>query len=165
LLEVMGPERAVEILDGDEIRQVLSSELGFSRKDRDTNVQRIAYVAQLLARHGVTVLVAAVSPYREAREAARAAIEAGGVRFVEVFVAAKLATLTERDPKGLYRRALAGEICNFTGISDPYEAPLNPEVMVQTDREDVAVSLKKILAVVLPSGLASAPAAPRALNG
>src|SRR5207248_2481887 len=112
-------QRPVELLDGDDIRTFLSAGLGFSRADRDTNVQRIAYVARLLARHGVLVLVAAISPYADSRARARALSEAAGHAFVEVFVHAPLETVVERDVKGLYQRARAGEIPSFTGISDP----------------------------------------------
>jgi adenylylsulfate kinase len=110
----------VEVLDGDEVRLNLCEGLGFSRADRDTNVARIGWVAGKLAHHGVAVLVAAISPYAEARERVRASVD----DFVEVFVDAPLATCAERDPKGLYARAMAGDIPNFTGVSDPYEPPL-----------------------------------------
>ena len=112
----------VELLDGDEVRTNLCQGLGFSREDRDTNIARIGYVAGKLAKHGVAVLVAAISPYREARDKVRVAVD----NFVEVHVAAPVATCAERDVKGLYARALSGEIANFTGVSDPYEPPLAP---------------------------------------
>lgn len=138
--------RAVEVLDGDEIRLYLSQGLGFSREDRDTNVHRIAYVARLLAKHGVLVLAAVISPYAATRaEIARLSREAGH-DFIEVFVNAPLATVADRDVKGLYKRALAGEIGNFTGVSDPYEAPTSPAVEVFTDRETLAESAAKVVA-------------------
>jgi len=132
----------VEILDGDVVRENLSQGLGFSREDRDTNIRRIAFVTKLLVRNGVVVIVAAISPYRAARDSARA--EIGG--FVEVHVDCPVPELTRRDTKGLYVRALAGELHGFTGISDPYEEPLAPEVVVHTDRESVDESVQKILA-------------------
>jgi adenylylsulfate kinase len=153
LLDVLAEARPAEILDGDQIRAVLCAELGFSRKDRDTNVGRIAFVARLLARQGVVVLVAAISPYREARAQARAAIEASGCPFIEVFVNASIDCLTRRDPKGLYKRALDGELPNFTGVSDPYEAPEAPDVVVQTDRESIAASAETILQALRARGL------------
>ena len=122
-----------EILDGDVVRANLSPELGFSRKDRDLNIRRIAFVSQLLVRNGVGVMVAAISPYREERDLARSII--GSDRFIEVFVDCPLEVCIERDVKGLYKRALAGEIKNFTGISDPYEPPLAPELVLATSPE------------------------------
>jgi adenylylsulfate kinase len=133
--------RRVEVLDGDEIRQHLSKGLGFSREDRDTNIARIAYVADLLTRNEVAVIVAAISPYRAAREAARQRIGA----YIEVYVACALEELQRRDVKGLYARAARGEIAHFTGISDPYEAPVAPEVIVATDQLDVAASVQLIV--------------------
>lgn len=150
----LGAGRRVEVLDGDEVRRFLSGGLGFSREDRDTNVQRIAYVARLLARHGVLAVVAAISPYAVTRDDARRRSEAEGHRFVEVYVNAPLATVIERDVKGLYRRALAGELAHFTGISDPYEPPTAPAVEVRTDREPPAASLERILAALVECGLA-----------
>ena len=114
----------VEVLDGDVIRQNLSQGLGFSKEDRDTNIRRIGFVCQLLTRNGVVAIASAISPYREVRDENRRRIG----RFVEVYVEAPLEVLMERDVKGLYKKALAGEIPNFTGISDPYEPPLNPEI-------------------------------------
>lgn len=125
-------ERRVELLDGDEVRRNLSSGLGFSKADRDANIRRIAYVARLLSRNGVVAITAAISPYREIRDEARADIR----NFVEVFVDCPLEICEQRDVKGLYARARAGEIAQFTGISDPYEPPLNPEVWLHTDREN-----------------------------
>jgi adenylyl-sulfate kinase len=135
----------VEVLDGDSVRQYLCSDLGFSEDDRRENIKRIAYVAQLLTRNGVVVLVAAISPYRNSREAARASIG----NFLEVFVNAPLPVCEARDPKGLYRRARAGALLKFTGIDDPYEAPDMPEVECHTDRESVAESAEKVIASVL----------------
>jgi adenylylsulfate kinase len=132
----------VEVLDGDEVRLRLTRGLGFAKEDRDENIRRISFVARLLARHGVAAITAAISPYRAAREEARREIG----RFVEVYVKCGLETCVGRDVKGLYRRARAGEITNFTGISDPYEEPLDPEVTVQTDRETAEESVGKILA-------------------
>ena len=132
----------VELLDGDEVRTNLCQDLGFSREDRDTNIARIGYVAGKLAKHGVAVLVAAISPYREARDRVRAGVD----NFVEVHVAAPLSTCAERDVKGLYAKALAGEIKNFTGVSDPYEPPLDPEIVLHTEAESVDDSVHQILA-------------------
>ncbi|MGH7932643.1 MAG: adenylyl-sulfate kinase, partial [Candidatus Binataceae bacterium] len=115
--------RRVEILDGDEVRTNLSKGLGFSKEDRDTNIRRIGYVCKLLARNGVVAISAAISPYRNVRDEIRAQHS----HFFEVFVKCPLETLVERDVKGLYKKALKGEIANFTGVSDPYEEPLTPE--------------------------------------
>jgi adenylylsulfate kinase len=132
----------VELLDGDEVRTNLGQGLGFSRADRDTNIARIGYVAGKLARHGVAVLVAAISPYREARDRVRASVD----NFVEVHVAAPVSTCAQRDVKGLYAKALAGEIKNFTGVSDPYEPPLDPEIVLHTESESVDESVHQLLA-------------------
>ena len=148
------PARSVEVLDGDEVRSFLSKGLGFSREDRDTNVQRIAYVARLLAKHGVLAVVAAISPYAATRDDVRRRSEAAGHRFVEVYVNAPLATVIERDVKGLYRRALAGELAHFTGVSDVYEPPAAPAVEVRTDLETPLESEAKILAALAALGLA-----------
>ena len=126
--KLVGAGKKVEVLDGDVVRTNLSKGLGFSREDRDTNIARIAFVAHLLARNGVHVLVAAISPFREARDAARRTIG----DFVEVHVAPPLDECIKRDVKGLYAKALAGEIAQFTGVSDPYEEPLSPEVRIDT---------------------------------
>ena len=131
----------VEILDGDEVRQNLSKGLGFSREDRDTNIRRIGYVAKLLARNGVVVITAAISPYRAVRDEVRREIGA----FVEVYVKASLDECVRRDTKGLYRRALAGEIPQFTGVSDPYEEPLRPELVIDTEREVVGESAARVI--------------------
>ncbi len=132
----------VEILDGDVVRTNLSKGLGFSKEDRDTNILRIGFVAHLLARNGVAVITAAISPYREVRDQNRALIG----DFIEVYAKCSIEELTRRDVKGLYEKALRGEIASFTGISDPYEEPLSPEVVVDTEQEDVEESLEKILA-------------------
>ncbi|HEU4583788.1 MAG TPA: adenylyl-sulfate kinase [Polyangiaceae bacterium] len=134
----------VELLDGDVVRTHLSRGLGFSREDRDTNVLRIAFVADLLARNGVTVIVAAVSPYAATREQARQQIG----RFIEVYVECPVDECERRDVKGMYRRARAGQMRFFTGVDDPYEAPERPEVIVRTNHDDVAASVQAILAAV-----------------
>jgi adenylyl-sulfate kinase len=131
----------VEVLDGDEVRQRLTKGLGFSKVDRDENIRRIAYVAKLLTRVGAVAIVAAVSPYREIRDEARAEIG----NFVEVSVRCSLEECMRRDVKGMYAKALGGEIPNFTGVSDPYEPPMRPEVTVETESEGVGESLAKIL--------------------
>lgn len=135
----------VEVLDGDEVRTNLSKGLGFSKEDRDANIRRIGYVARLLSRNGVGVIAAAISPYREIRDEVRASVEGDGARFVEVYVEASLDTLVARDVKGLYKKALAGEIKEFTGVSDPYEAPENPEVICETENETPQESAAKIV--------------------
>lgn len=132
----------VEVLDGDEVRQRLTRGLGFSKEDRDENIRRISYVAKLLSKSGVVAITAAISPYRAVRDEARKEIG----RFVEVYVKCPLEVCIARDLKGLYRRALAGEIPNFTGLSDPYEKPLNPELVVETDQEGPETSVRRILA-------------------
>ena len=144
----LGATRPVELLDGDELRLYVSAGLGFSRADRDTNVQRIAYIARLLARHGVLVFVAAISPYADTRDALRRASEAAGHPFLEIFVNAPLATVVERDVKGLYKRALAGEIAHFTGVSDPYEPPTAPALEVRTDRDALDACVAQVLATL-----------------
>ena len=133
----------LEVLDGDVVRTHLTKGLGFSRDDRDENVRRVGWVCELLTRHDVVAIAAVISPYRAVRDELRALIG----RFVEVFVDAPLEVLAERDVKGLYRKALAGEIENFTGVSDPYEPPLNPEVVCRTDgTETPAASAAKVIA-------------------
>ncbi len=134
----------VEQLDGDIVRTHLSKGLGFSKEDRDTNIRRIGFVAHLLSRNGVAVICSAISPYREIRDENRAMIG----DFVEVYVKCPIEVLAERDVKGLYKKALAGEIANFTGVSDPYEEPLKPEVVVETDKETVDESAAKIIATL-----------------
>src|SRR5450432_1547947 len=134
----------VEVLDGDVVRTNLSKGLGFSKEDRDENIRRIGFVCQLLSRNGVIAIAAAISPYRDVRDEVRARIP----NFVEVFVECPVEVLAERDVKGLYRRALAGEIAQFTGISDPYEPPLRPEVTVNSGQETAKESLEKIWAAL-----------------
>ncbi|MBZ0168034.1 adenylylsulfate kinase [Candidatus Methylomirabilis lanthanidiphila] len=131
----------VEILDGDEVRTRLTKGLGFSKADRDENIRRIAYVAKLLSRARAVAIVAAVSPYREIRDEARAEI----THFVEIHVDCPLEECIRRDVKGMYAKAMNGEIANFTGVSDPYEPPLRPDVTVKTGAEEVGESLAKIL--------------------
>lgn len=130
----------LEVLDGDEIRENLTKDLGFSKEDRDTNIRRIGFVAKLLARNGVIVLVPVISPYRSIREEMRANIS----DFVEVFVNAPLSVCEERDVKGLYKKVRAGQIKQFTGIDDPYEPPINPEIECRTDLEELSESVDKI---------------------
>ena len=132
----------VEVLDGDEVRQNLSKGLGFSKEDRDTNIKRIGWVAKVLTRNGVVTLAAAISPYREVRQWCREQIGS----FLEIHVHCPLEVCEKRDTKGLYARARAGEIKQFTGIDDPYESPENPEVVVNTAEESVEESSEKILA-------------------
>jgi len=146
----------VELLDGDEVRTNLSKGLGFSKEDRDTNIRRIGYVSRLLSRNGVGVITAAISPYREIRDEVRHLITHDGAQFIEVYVQCPLDVLIERDVKGLYKRALAGEIKEFTGVSDPYEEPLNPEVTVNTERESIEESASKIIAALESRGLLAA---------
>jgi adenylylsulfate kinase len=143
--------RQVETLDGDEVRENLSKGLGFSREDRETNVRRIGFVARLLARNRVVVLGAAISPYRQSRDDVKRAIESDGIRFLEVFVRCPLKTLIQRDVKGLYARALSGEVKHFTGISDPYEEPLSPDIIVDSSLESVTESTMRILTSILNS--------------
>jgi adenylylsulfate kinase len=132
----------VEVLDGDVIRTNLSKGLGFSKEDRDTNIRRIGFVCNLLTRNDVVAIAAAISPYREVRDEVRSQIAA----FVEVFVSCPIDVLAERDVKGLYKKALAGELKNFTGVGDPYEEPLTAEVVVRTDSETPDQSAARILA-------------------
>lgn len=141
-----------ELLDGDIVRTNLSQGLGFSREDRDTNVRRIGFVAELLSRNGVIVLVAAISPYRKTRDEVKQRI----ANFVEVHVDCPIEVLAARDVKGLYRKALAGEVGNFTGISDPYEPPVEPAVVVRSDQETVSESVDKIWRELERRGLVGA---------
>ena len=131
----------VEILDGDEVRTNLSKGLGFSKEDRDTNIRRIGYVCNLLARNGVIAISAAISPYRDVRDEVRGLHG----KFFEVYMKCSIEKLSERDVKGLYKKALAGEIKNFTGVSDPYEEPLKAELVLDSGAEKVEESLKKLL--------------------
>ena len=139
----------VEVLDGDEVRRNLSPGLGFSKEDRETHAKRVVYVARLLSRNGVGVIVALISPYRSFRKYAREQIEG----FVEVWVKCSLKTCVERDPKGLYKKALSGQITNLTGMQDPYEEPVNPEITVDTENETVDESVGRVLSKLEERGL------------
>lgn len=134
----------VESLDGDLVRQYLTKDLGFSREDRDENIRRIGFVAHLLTRNGIIVLVSAISPYRKVRDEVRDLIGS----FIEVYVNAPLEICEQRDVKGLYKKARLGEIKKFTGIDDPYERPLNPEVECKTDSESIVESTSKVLDIL-----------------
>ncbi|MBP7870267.1 MAG: adenylyl-sulfate kinase [Candidatus Saccharicenans sp.] len=138
----------VERLDGDVVRQSLCRDLGFSRHDRDENIRRVTFVAKLLTRNGVAVLTSFISPYREIREEARREIG----DFIEVYVKCPLEVCMSRDVKGMYQKAIKGEIKEFTGISDPYEEPLQPELVLQTDRETLEESARKVLAYLHQAG-------------
>jgi adenylylsulfate kinase len=159
--ELRARRARVEVLDGDVVRTHLSKGLGFSKEDRDTNIRRIAFVCHLLTRNGVAVISAAISPYREIRDEARRDI----THFVEVYVKCPLDELVRRDVKGLYARAIKGEIANFTGVSDPYEEPLHPEIVVETDQETVAESVARILAALEDRGYLAPAATPASVGG
>ena len=131
----------VERLDGDIVRKGLTSDLGFSKQDRDENIRRVTYLAAMLTRNGVVAITSFISPYRELREQARREIG----RFVEVYVRCPVEVCIQRDSKGMYKKALAGEISDFTGVSDPYEEPLNPELVVDSDKETVDNCAKEVL--------------------
>jgi adenylyl-sulfate kinase len=141
----------IEVLDGDVVRENLSKGLGFSKEDRDINIRRIGFVCELLARNGVIAMVAAISPYRAVREEIRSRI----ANFVEVYVECPLEVVAGRDVKGLYKKAIAGEIPQFTGVSDPYEPPLHPEVVVHSDRESPEESANRVWAKLEELGLIS----------
>jgi adenylylsulfate kinase len=143
----------LEVLDGDIVRENLSKGLGFSKEDRDTNIRRIAFVANLLSRNGVPVITAAISPYREIRDEAR---EMMNGRFIETYVKASVEACEERDVKGLYAKARSGEIKEFTGVSDPYEAPENPEITVDTEAQSPEESAKQIVEFLEGRGLLAA---------
>jgi adenylylsulfate kinase len=134
---------SVEVLDGDIVRTNLSKGLGFSREDRDTNVLRIGFVANLLTRNGVAVIVSAISPFKEVRDQVRREVGEG---FIEIFVDAPVEVCAERDVKGLYKKAYSGEIPQFTGVSDPYELPVNPEITLKTNEEEPADSARRVIA-------------------
>ena len=151
-LEARG--HVVEVLDGDVVRTHLSRGLGFSRADRDANIERIGWVASRLARAGAVVVVAAISPYAEARARARALTEAAGGTFLEVWVATPLAECERRDPKGLYRRARAGDLAGMTGVDDPYEVPVAPDITLDTAGETPAESAARLLVELARRGLA-----------
>lgn len=143
----------VEVLDGDEVRENLSKGLGFSKADRDINIRRIGFVARLLARHGVIAITAAISPYADTRDEVRTLAEQEGIPFVEVYAEADIEVLAERDVKGLYRQALAGQLAHFTGVSDPYEPPRHPDIVVRSDREPVDASVTRVLGWLAGRGL------------
>jgi adenylyl-sulfate kinase len=146
----------IEILDGDVIRENLSKGLGFSKEDRDTNIRRIAFVADLLSRNGVPVITAAISPYEALRGEAR---ELMGDRFIEVYVKASVETCAERDVKGLYQKAFAGEIKEFTGVSDPYEPPKGPEITLDTEAQEPEESAAQVIAYLEERELIPVPEA------
>jgi len=148
--EIAAQGRRVEILDGDEVRTNLSKGLGFSKEDRDTNIRRIGYVARLLSRNGVVAIAAAIAPYRGVRDEVRRSHEAP---FIEVFLDCALDELVHRDKKGLYARALGGDLQHFTGVSDPYEPPLSPEIHIHTDRETPEESRAAIVGWLERKGL------------
>ena len=135
----------VELLDGDELRTHFSAGLGFSKEDRSAHLKRVSYLCHMLSKHGVIVLASFVSPYRENREFARKVV---GDRFVEVFTDSPIESCMKRDVKGMYKKALAGEIKQFTGVSDPYEPPLNPDLVLKTDEEAPAASVAKLLGLL-----------------
>jgi adenylylsulfate kinase len=139
--ELLSQGVAVELLDGDAIRQTFSRDLGFSKQDRDENVRRVGFLAGLLARRGVVVLVALISPYRAARDEVRQEVEGASIQYLEVYVNAPLDVCRLRDPKGLYRQ----NIPSFTGVDDPYEPPLSPEVECRTDQETVETSMQRVI--------------------
>jgi len=143
----------VEVLDGDEVRKNLSPELGFTKQDRETHARRVVYIAKLLSRNDVVTLVALISPYREFRQYARETI---GKKFVEVWVKASPETCKERDPKGLYKKAQEGKITNLTGPQDPYEPPVNPELIIDTETEPPAKSSERVLNLLNQLGYVAA---------
>lgn len=138
----------IERLDGDIVRKNLSSDLGFTKQDRNENIKRVTFVAKLLTRNGVIVLATFVSPYIERRQKTREEI----IDFIEVYVKAPIEVCMERDVKGMYQKALAGEIKNFTGVDDPYEEPLDPELVLYTDKETIEESAQKVLNVMTKLG-------------
>ena len=140
--ELRARGRKVEVLDGDVVRTHLSKGLGFSKEDRDTNIRRIGWVCEVLSRNDVVAISAAISPYRAVRDEVR---ERHAGRFVEIFIDVPLEVAIQRDVKGLYKKALAGEIKGFTGVDDPYEPPLDPELVIHTDRETPEQSAGRIL--------------------
>ena len=157
IAEIVGPELEkrgllIEYLDGDVVRTHLSKGLGFSKEDRDTNIERIGWVASRFTRAGVVTLVSAISPYIETRAAARGMVEEFGP-FVEVFVDTSVEECARRDVKGLYAKAFSGEIKEFTGVSDPYEAPPTPDVPIRTEEESAAESAGRVLAELEARGL------------
>ncbi|MEU6391093.1 adenylyl-sulfate kinase [Streptomyces sp. NPDC046939] len=145
----------VEVLDGDEIREFLSAGLGFSREDRHTNVQRIGFLAELLARNGVLTLVPVIAPYADSREAVRKRHQAGGTAYLEVHVATPVEVCSERDVKGLYAKQAAGEISGLTGVDDPYEAPDSPDLRIESHQQSVQESAAALRALLTERGLAA----------
>jgi len=143
--------RYVEVLDGDEFRKGISRDLGLSKDDREEHARRVSFVARLLSRNGVICLVALISPYRKSREEAREVI--GKDKFVEVYVKASLAACEERDPKGLYKKARKGEITNMTGIQDPYEEPMSPDILVETEKMGPEQSARLIIDRLVDMGI------------
>ncbi len=139
--KLSGSISRIEVLDGDAMREHINKGLGFTKEDRLINIERNAYIAGLLSKHGILVIVPVIAPYKEARAKARSLSE----NFVEVFVKADIETVKERDVKGLYKKAIAGEIENFTGISDPYEEPENPEILINTDKLSIEDSVQNII--------------------
>jgi adenylylsulfate kinase len=159
IANIVGPEleergRTVEYLDGDVVRTHLSKGLGFSKEDRDTNIERIGWVASRLTRNGAAVLVSAISPYEETRRKARAMIEEFGP-FIEVYVEASVEECARRDVKGLYEKAFAGEIKEFTGVSDPYEEPVDPDLRIDTEGEEPRESAQRVLTYLQQRNLLS----------
>ncbi|MGW3243700.1 adenylyl-sulfate kinase [Streptomyces sp. NPDC001070] len=148
-----GDGHRVEVLDGDEIREFLSAGLGFSREDRHTNVQRIGFVAELLASHGVKVLVPVIAPYADSREAVRKRHDAQGTAYLEVHVATPVEVCSTRDVKGLYAKQAAGEISGLTGVDDPYEAPETPDLRIETQDHTVEDSAALLTALLVERGL------------
>ncbi|MCI3933741.1 adenylyl-sulfate kinase [Streptomyces sp. AN091965] len=145
--------RAVEVLDGDEIREFLSAGLGFSRADRDTNVQRIGFVAELLARNGVLALVPVIAPFADSREAVRKRHQAGGTAYLEVHVATPVEVCSVRDVKGLYAKQAAGELSGLTGVDDPYEEPESPDLRVESQDQTVRESAAAVLELLTQRGV------------
>ena len=145
--------RAVEVLDGDELRDALSPGLGFSRADRDTHVGRVGYLARMLARHGVVTLVPVIAPYAEPRAAIRSAHEREGVPYLEVYIATPVAECARRDVKGLYAKHAAGQIAALTGVDDPYEAPTDPDLHLDTTGTDVSAGVEAVLDLLQQRGL------------
>ncbi|WFB06884.1 adenylyl-sulfate kinase [Streptomyces sp. LX-29] len=149
-----GEGHRVEVLDGDEIRTFLSAGLGFSREDRDTNVQRIGFVAELLASNGVKTLVPVIAPYADSREAVRTRHQAAGTAYLEVHVATPVDVCSARDVKGLYAKQAAGEISGLTGVDDPYESPQAPDLRIESQHQTVAESADALHALLTERGLA-----------
>ena len=157
IADIVGPElekrgRTVEYLDGDVVRTHLSKGLGFSKEDRDTHIERVGWVASRLTRHGAAVVVSAISPYEQTRRKARAMVEEFG-SFVEIYVAASVEKCAERDVKGLYKKAFAGEIKEFTGVSDPYEEPSSPELVLNTEEGTPEESAQRVIEKLEELGL------------